>query len=75
MSLYKLILEILTELQEKENNLNIAGGKGYGTGKAYPSKTISVSRHLGKEENPEKEEYILKPVKISKIFKRRKNDK
>ena len=75
MNIYRMLLEILTEIQEKESNLSIAGGKGYSAGKAYPNKTVSVSRHLGKERNPEQEEYTLKPVKVSKIFKRRKNDK
>ena len=69
----ELILQILKEIVEKENNLKIAGGKGNSYGKAYSNKTVSVLRHLGKEKNPDQEDYVLKPVKVSKIFKRRKN--
>lgn len=70
-----LILEILNEIEKKDSNVNVAGGKGYGTGKIYPDKTVGVLKMLGHEEGEEQEEYKLKPVKISKAFKRRrKND-
>ena len=65
-----LILEILKEIEDKENNLRISGGRGYGAGKAYPSKTVSVSRMLGNEEGEEQDNYVLEPVKISKAFKK-----
>ena len=67
-----LILEILKEIEDKENNLKISGGRGYGAGKAYPNKTVSVLRMLGNEEGEEQENYVLKPVDVSKVFKRRK---
>jgi len=68
--LKKLILEILNEIEKKENNLTVAGGRGYGTGKAYPNKTVGVLQMLGEEEGEDQEEYKLKPVKVSKVFKK-----
>ena len=70
-----LILEILKEIESHENNLKIAGGRGYATGKAYADKTVGVLKLLGEEELEEQEEYKLKPVKISRKFKKEKNDK
>jgi hypothetical protein len=67
-----IILEILKEIEDKENNLKISGGRGYGAGKAYPNKTVSVLRMLGKEEGTEQENYVLRPVAVSKVFKERK---
>jgi hypothetical protein len=67
-----IILEILKEIEDKENNLKISGGRGYGAGKAYPNKTVSVLRMLGKEEGPEQENYVLRPVAVIKVFKERK---
>jgi hypothetical protein len=72
MELYKLILEILNEIESKENNLKVAGGKGYSAGKAYPDKTVSVLQNLGIEEHDNPEDYKLKPVKVSKVFSKRK---
>ena len=71
-NLKELILQILNEIEKKETNLSIAGGRGYGTGKAYPNKTVGVLQMLGSEEGEKKEEYELKPVKISKAFKKDK---
>ena len=68
----KMIKDLLIEIEKKETNLNIAGGKGYGVGKAYPNKTVGVLKMLGNENAEEQEEYVLKPVEISKAFKRRK---
>ena len=59
----------------EENNMRVAGGRGYSAGKAYPSKTVGVLKMLGDEKGEETEEYELEPVKISKAFKRRKNGK
>jgi len=67
----ELILEILNEIEKKETNLSIAGGKGYGAGKTYPNKSVSVLQMLGYEEGEDQEKYELKPVKISKAFKER----
>lgn len=75
MSIDQLILKVLNEIEKKETNVNIAGGKGYGAGKVYSNNTVSVLSLLGDEENEESEEYNIKPVKISKVFKRGKNDK
>lgn len=73
----ELILEILNEIERKEFNLSIAGGRGYGTGKVYSKKSVSVLQKLGYEEGEDQpDEYEHKPVKISKAFKKRKtNDK
>ena len=71
-NLERLILEILKEIEDKENNLKISGGRGYSAGKAYPNKTVSVLKMLGNEHGESQEEYVLKPVEISKVFKRRK---
>ena len=73
MNLYNLIVEILSEISENENNVSIAGGRGYSAGKVYSDKTVSVLRNLGIKTKDEEEEYEIKPVKISKAFKRRKN--
>ena len=67
--LKELIFEILNEIEKKETNLSIAGGRGYGSGKAYPNNTVGVLKMLGHEEGESQEEYELKPVKISKAFK------
>ena len=65
--------------ESKESNVTIAGGSGYSIGKAYPSKGVGVTRLLGKDaeiELEEDSEYSVAPVKISRIFtKRRKNGK
>lgn len=70
--LKELIFEILNEIEKRESNLSIAGGRGYSAGKAYPNNTVGVLKMLGNEEGESQEEYKLKPVKISKAFKRRK---
>ena len=78
MSIYELVIEVLeriNEIKEDETNIKIAGGKGYSAGKAYPNKTFGVNKLLGNEENEEQKEYVLKPVQISKAFKRRKSVK
>ena len=31
----KIYLAVLNEIEKRETNLSIAGGRGYGTGKAY----------------------------------------
>jgi hypothetical protein len=68
--LKEIIRKLLNEIEEKETNLNVAGGKGYGAGKAYPNKTVGVLKMLGHEQGKEQETYELKPVEISKAFKR-----
>ena len=70
--LKELIFEILNEIEKRETNLSIAGGRGYGAGKAYPNNTVGVLKMLGHEEGEDQKEYELKPVKISKAFKKRK---
>lgn len=70
--LKELIFEILNEIEKRESNISIAGGRGYGAGKAYPDNTVGVLKMLGHEEGESQEKYELKPVKISKAFKRRK---
>ena len=71
--LKEIILKMLNEIEQKENNLKVRGGKGYGFGTAYPDKTVSVLRNLGYQESEDpEEEYDLKPVKISKVFKKEK---
>ena len=73
MSIYNLILEILNEIEKHDTNVSIAGGKGYSVGKIYSNKTVGVLRNLGKEESKDiHQEYEIKPVKISKVFKKRK---
>ena len=74
MNIHELMLTILNEIEQKENNMKVAGGKGYSAGKAYPDKTVGVLKMLGHEEREEKEEYELKPVVISKAFRRKNND-
>lgn len=69
-----IINEILNEIEKKESILSVAGGRGYGTGKPYPNKSVSVLQLLGHEEGQAQEEYVFKPVAISKIFKKRKKD-
>ena len=69
--LHDLILEILNEIEKKETNLTVAGGRGGGPGKAYPNKTVGVLKMLGEEEGEEQEEYKLKPVEVSKAFSKK----
>ena len=70
--LKNLIIEFLNEIEEKDNILQLSGGRGGGVGKARPKDPHPVSRDLGHEEGKEQKEYELKPVKVSKIFKRTK---
>ncbi len=70
--LKELINQILNEIEHKENIINLSGGRGYGVGEAKPKDPHPVSRNLGKGYGEEQEEYELKPVKVSKAFKRRK---
>ena len=75
MTMYEIMLRVLNEIEKKDTNLTIAGGRGYGTGKTYPNKTVGVLKMLGNEKNEEPNEYKLKPVKVSKAFKKgEKND-
>lgn len=72
----ELIKQILNEIEKKETNLSIAGGRGYSAGKPYPNKSVSVLQKLGYEEGQTQNEYIFKPVEISRIFKKGiKNDR
>jgi len=68
----RLIEALIKEIEQNDNILNISGGRGYGTGKARVKDPHPVSKNLGKEEGEEQEEYNLKPVKISKAFKKEK---
>ena len=70
-----LIESLIKEIEANERIVNVKGGKGGGTGTAYPEGTVSVSRNLGHEEAEKQEKYKLKPVKISKIFLRKNNGK
>lgn len=67
--LKEIIRKMILEIEKKETNLRVNSVDG-GHGKVYPDKTVSVLRMLGKEEGEEQKEYILKPVKISKAFKK-----
>lgn len=67
-----LIESLIKEIEENDNILNISGGRGYGTGKARPKDSHPVAKNLGNEVGEEQEEYVLKPVKISKAFKKEK---
>ena len=68
--LKEIISILIKEIEQKENILNISGARGYGTGKARVKDPHSVSQNLGYEENEEFEEYEIKPVKVSKAFKK-----
>ena len=68
--LKEIIAKLILEIEKKENSVTIAGGHGYSIGKAYPSKGVGVLKLLGKEEEEEEEEYELKPIEISKAFKK-----
>jgi hypothetical protein len=72
MNMKDIIIRIINEIEKRENNLTIAGGRGYGAGKAYPNKTVSVLQLLGSEYKEKSSEYVHKPVEISKIFKKGK---
>ena len=70
----QIILTILKEIQEKEMIVKTAGGRG-GSGKVFPANSVGVLRKLGHESLSSEEEYVLKPVEISKAFKKEdKND-
>jgi hypothetical protein len=79
MNIYEIMISFLNEVESKESNVTIAGGKGYSVGKAYPSKGVGVTRLLGKDSEIDMEEdleSLIAPVKISRIFtRRRKNGK
>lgn len=70
--LNNLILEMISEIEAKENNMSVSGGRGYGAGKVYSNKTVGVLKMLGKSYQEEEQEYKIKPVKISKAFKKKK---
>ena len=69
-NLNEIILEILNEIEENDNILNLSGIKGYGTGSARVKDPHSVSKNLGPEKKEKQEEYVSKPVEISKAFKK-----
>ena len=66
------MLEILSEIEKKDTNLTVAGGKGYSAGKVYPNKTVGVLKMLGKEYKEKPKEYEFEPVKVSKAFNKEK---
>ncbi len=68
--LQEIITLLLKEIEEKENIVNVSGAQGYGTGKVRAKDYHGVLKNLGPERSEEKEEYQLKPVKISKAFKK-----
>ena len=70
--LKSIINLILKEIEEKENILNVSGAKGYGTGKARAKDYHGVLKNLGVEEKETQEKYKLRPVKVSKAFKKEK---
>ena len=77
MNIYEIMIKFLNEVESKESNVTIAGGKGYGIGKAYPSKGVGVSRLLGKYSEldiDEDSDCSQAPVKISRIFTKRSKD-
>ena len=71
-----IIAILLKEIEEKERIVNVTGAGGYGTGTATANDYHGVSTNLGRSianepediESPEK--YIIKPVEISKAFKK-----
>jgi len=67
--LKEIIEKLLIEIEKKETNLNIASVNG-GHGKVYPNNTVGVLKMLGREKGEQQEEYELKPVEISKAFKK-----
>ena len=69
--LKEIIALLIKEIEEKDNIINVSGGRGYGVGKAKVKDYHGVSKNLGIEtEKESEEEYVLKPVKISKAFKK-----
>ncbi len=73
--LKELIFEILKEIEEKDSIVSRAGGLGYGSGKIYSKKSVGVLKMLGREFGEEPTKYTLEPVKVSKVFKRRRKKK
>ena len=71
-----IIAILLKEIEEKERIVNVTGAEGYGTGTARANKYHGVSTNLGRSMSDEledmevPEEYVVKPVKISKAFKK-----
>ena len=70
--LKEIIRKMILEIEQKEKIVNVKGGRGGGTGTVYADNTVGVLKMLGHEEGKEKEEYQVKPVKISKVFQRNK---
>ena len=69
--LKKIIKILIREIEEHDNILNISGATGYGVGKARAKDYHGVSKNLGDEEIEKQAEYEIKPVSISKAFRRR----
>ena len=67
-----IISKLLKEIESKEKIVNVKGGRGGGPGSVFSDNTVGVLRMLGNEEGENQKEYILKPVEISKAFKKRK---
>ena len=67
--LKEIIKKLIKEIEKKETNLRVVSVNG-GHGKVYSDNTVGVLKKLGKEEGEEQEEYVLKPVEISKAFKK-----
>ena len=72
MKLIDVLISLITEVEDNRNNLSIKGGRGYSAGTVYPDKTVGVLKLLGHEDGQEEEDYILKPVQVSKAFKKEK---
>jgi hypothetical protein len=69
--LCNIIVRLIKESDDRI--LNIRGGKGYGVGHPYPMKSSPLPVY-GEVENLEQVETQDEPVKISKAFKKGKND-
>ena len=70
--LKEIIYKMLNEIEKKEKIVNVKGGKGGGPGSVFPEDTVGVLKMLGSEKGETQEDYILKPVEISKAFKKEK---
>ena len=72
-SLIEVIKKLIRESEDRI--LNIRGGKGYSAGSTYPNKK-EIKPSLGSpgpyEPDENKEDTEIKPVQISKAFKKEK---
>ena len=65
----EIMMTIIEELELRQKVINVRGGRGYSAGHPHAPRQISGYGVIDPTEE-EPEEYINKPVKVSKAFRK-----